>query len=166
MVRTAVRFLASRIQSHWRVLELGAGRSTVWFAARAGDVLALEDDPRWQSEVSHAIAQQGLGNCRVEYAQLEEFVGRIRAFPDETFDLVVVDSNENGAVSRVDCARASISKVKLGGLLVFDDFDRHAYRSADALLHEWPRRQFTGIKGFPMTAVETAIFVRPSPIGT
>jgi predicted O-methyltransferase YrrM len=154
MVRDAVRFLDRAIRPDWVVLELGSGASTAWFAARAKSVLSFENDPAWHHRVS------GPANCRIELASLVDTLLRVQGMPDDSFDLVVVDSNEEPGVGRVDFARAAVSKVHHGGLFVFDDFDREEYRPGDSLFAGWEEHRFVGIKGQPLTTLETSIFRR------
>ena len=41
LVPAAIRWLRRRIRSEWSILELGAGRSTPWFARRAARLISL-----------------------------------------------------------------------------------------------------------------------------
>ena len=154
MVRDAVRFLDRAIRPEWVVLELGSGASTAWFAARAKSVLSFENDPAWHHRVSAPA------NCRIELASLEDTLLRVQGMPDDSFDLVVVDSNEEPGIGRVDFARAAASKVRHGGLLVFDDLDREEHPAGDSLFADWEAHRFIGIKGQPLTTLETSIFRR------
>src|SRR5216683_1716714 len=83
--------------------------------------------------------------------------GSITAFPDESFDLVLVDGRDE----RVACVESAAPKLRRGGLLVLDDRDHPAYRRVDRVLESWPRRVFIGLKPYPLTASETAIYRRP-----
>src|SRR6266852_4781627 len=86
-----------------------------------------------------------------------DFATAITAFPDESFDLVVVDGRDE----RVACVESAVPKLRRGGLLVLDDWDHPAYRRVDRVLESWPRRVFIGLKPYPLTALETAIYRRP-----
>lgn len=161
MAPEAVRLLARSITSQWKVLELGSGTSTAWFASRAGQVVSFEDQPDWHRTVAGTV--KGFENCELHLCPLEETLERIRAMDDDSFDLVVVDANDSLAlaVSRYDLAEVARTKVKHGGMLVFDDLDKPRHQSAGLLFGDWPARYERGIKGHPLTAVETAIFRRP-----
>ena len=87
----------------------------------------------------------------------DDFATTITAFPDESFDLVLVDGQDE----RVGCVESAAPKLKRGGLLVLDDSDRPEYRRVDRVLESWPRRVFIGLKPYPLTASETAIYRRP-----
>jgi hypothetical protein len=87
----------------------------------------------------------------------EDFATTITAFPDESFDLVLVDGRDE----RVGCIESAAPKLRHGGLLVLDESDRPAYRCVDRVLGDWPRRAFIGLKPCPLAASETAIYRRP-----
>ncbi len=88
----AVDFLARILQPHWRVLECGSGRSTLWYARHARSVLALENEPTWHTEVTGMLS--GCANAALELLPCGEFPARLSAERPESFDLVVVDGNE------------------------------------------------------------------------
>ncbi len=46
-------------------------------------------------------------------------------------------------------------------MTLLDDWDHPAYRRVDRVLDNWPRRVFIGLKPYPLTASETAIYRRP-----
>src|SRR5690348_4410793 len=48
----AIRFLAGRVEPHFRVFEFGSGLSTLWWAQRVAHVVSVEHDPAWHRSVS------------------------------------------------------------------------------------------------------------------
>jgi len=161
IVPAAIGWLRRRIRRGWRVLELGGGRSTVWFARRAGEVLAFEDDPFWVGWARERIAAAGLTGAEIRELPAERFVPELERLEDDRFDLVVVDFLESPEADRVDAVRVARAKVRPGGLLLLDDSDRPAYAGAYDLLRGWRERRFVGVKdGWPEVC-ETAIFRRP-----
>ena len=103
----------------------------------------------------------GLSNCSVNLADLDEFVGRVEGFPDDTFDLVIVDGQDSATMDRVDCVVSAAPKVKPRGHLVLDDSDNRRYAAVDGILQDWPARRFSGMKPYPLVATETSIYRRP-----
>ncbi len=161
IVPAAIGWLRRRIRRRWRVLELGGGRSTVWFARRAGDVLAFEDDPVWVGWARERITAQGLSGAEIRELPVERFVPELERLEGDRFDLVVVDFLESAEADRVDAVRAARPKVRPGGYLLLDDADRPVYAGAYELLRGWRERRFVGVKdGWPEVC-ETAIFRRP-----
>jgi predicted O-methyltransferase YrrM len=161
IVPAAVGWLRRRIRRDWSILELGAGRSTAWFARRAGRVVSFEDSEFWFGTTRARLAQDRLVNVDLRLRSIEDFPREVEALPDETFDLVVVDFLESPKVTRVDCLKPAMKRVRPGGLLLLDDSDRPGYLEAYELLANWEMRRFTGIKDDWPEACETTIFRKP-----
>ena len=161
IVPAAIGWLRRRMRSDWSVLELGAGRSTVWFARRAGRVLSFEDNEFWADETRKRIAELELGNVELRVSPIENLRGEVEGLPDASFDLVVVDFLESPEVTRIDVLRPALEKARPGGLLLLDDSDRPGYAEAYELLAGWKERRFTGVKDEWPEACETSIFTRP-----
>jgi predicted O-methyltransferase YrrM len=161
IVPAAIGFLRRRIRSDWSMLELGAGRSTPWFARRAGTVLSFEDNEFWADQTRERLRELGLENIELRQLPVEGFETEVDGLRDAFFDLVVVDFLEAPAVTRVDVLKPAMKKVRAGGLLLLDDSDRPGYAEAFELLAGWPFRKFVGVKdGWP-EACETGFFRRP-----
>jgi SAM-dependent methyltransferase len=161
IVPAAIGWLRRRIRSHWSILELGAGRSTPWFARRAGRVISFEDNELWAEQTSGRLRELGLENVELRQLAVEGFAAEVEALPDASFDLVVVDFLEAPTVTRVDVLKPAMKRVRPGGLLLLDDSDRPGYVEAFELLAGWRFRKFVGVKdGWP-EACETGIFRHP-----
>jgi hypothetical protein len=136
------RFLASRPGA--RVFEWGSGASTVWLSRRAGSVTSIEHDAEWAAiekpvlpdnavvRVVPAVAAHGRPqeelSGKVGFAGLD-FADYVAAMDDlpGSFDLVVVDGRARNA-----CFQRAVSRLRPGGVLVFDNVDRERYRDAIA----------------------------------
>jgi predicted O-methyltransferase YrrM len=161
IVPAAVGWLGRRMRSDWSVLELGSGRSTVWFARRAGSVLSFEDNEYWYPRTRERLEEVGLRNVDLRLKAVEEFPTEVAKQPEESFVLVVVDFLEAPAVTRIDALKPAMKNVRPGGLLLLDDSDRPGYAEAFELLKDWPFRKFAGVKDEWPEACETGIFRRP-----
>jgi predicted O-methyltransferase YrrM len=132
----AVRFLETRLSPRWRALELGAGRSTLWFAKRLGALTSIEDSPLWLARVTADLTRAGVTNVDLRLVPLEHpielttsranaypllprYVAVIAETPDGSLDLVIIDGHYRRA--SVDLA---LTKLREGGLLLVDDTDR------------------------------------------
>jgi SAM-dependent methyltransferase len=161
IVPAAIGWLRRRIRSDWSVLELGAGRSTPWFARRAGQVLSFEDNEYWAEQTGNRLREIGLENVELRQLAVEAFADEVDALPNAAFQLVVVDFLEAPTVTRIDVLKPAMQKVRPGGFLLLDDSDRPGYAEAFELLEGWRFRRFVGVKdGWP-EACETGIFRRP-----
>lgn len=114
--------IAGRLTPNSRVLEFGSGMSTLWYAAHAGEVVAIEDHRPWFDKVGDLIAGRGLRNVRYRFAADPGSYADVR--DDERgdgFDLVMVD----GSV-REDCLRAGLPLLRPGGMAYLDNSDKGA----------------------------------------
>jgi SAM-dependent methyltransferase len=162
IVPAAIGWLRRRIRSDWSILELGAGRSTIWFARRAGRVLSLEDNEFWVEHTRGRLAELGLGNVELRELPVDRFAAEVEALTAASFELVVMDFLESPEVTRIDVLGPAMRRVKPGGFLLLDDSDRPGYAEAFELLAGWRFRKFTGVKDDWPEACETGIFHRPA----
>lgn len=98
----------------FRVLELGGGYSTEFWAQRAKSVLTLETDPEW----ARILAANGLPNVEVRHvpgAQIPQTVEHAAG----PFDAIVIDASAN----RYQSAKAAISILNPGGFVLLDNAD-------------------------------------------
>jgi predicted O-methyltransferase YrrM len=160
IVPAAIGWLRRRIRPAWSILELGSGRSTVWFAQRARNLICLEDNDYWARRAAERLSEEHL-EVDLRVMPVEEFPGHVASLPDRSFDLVVVDFLEAPAVSRADALRPGREKVRPGGYLLLDDSDRPGYAEAYELLAGWRERRFVGMKDEWPEACETTIFQKP-----
>ena len=161
IVPSAVGHLEQIMRPHGQVFEFGSGYSTAWYAARSAWVVSLEHDAKWLRDAKQRCQDAGLANCELRRTDLEDFPQAINEFPDEAFDLVVVDGQDTGITDRTHCVAAAATKVRRGGHLLLDDSDNVRYRVVNDVLSGWRVRRFTGMKPFPLVATETSIYQRP-----
>ncbi len=170
-----------------RVFEWGSGGSTLFFARRAVEVTAVENDREWAETVRTACAGRSLPHVTVAYHGADESIApvefdsadpgqyfsgssvyhghifrsyaeHITPFPDAHFDLVVVDGRVRPA-----CLRLAMPKVKPGGLLVLDNAERTWYARARALADAagWQRTDHNGPGPYNQHFWLTTIWQRP-----
>lgn len=148
--------LEARLQPGMRVFEYGGGGSTLWFLDRGLDVVTVEHDATW-SRILESRVDSSSWTLLVEPlgADGAGYVDAISAYPDDHFDLVVVDGRY-----RSRCIGAALTKVQPGGLLVVDDVDRPRYAAAlDSVA--WPRTDVIGFAPAKPSLSYTTLFVRP-----
>lgn len=164
----SIAFLNKELRPDMRVYEWGSGGSTLFYAHRVKEVIAIENDKAWAENVRSTCAERGITNVTIELipqdplpaedsfdpadpavfisnarfhrgAHFQQYATHIAQFPDAHFDLIVVD----GRV-RPSCIQQAIPKLKPGGLLVLDNAEREWYQRARALLDTWKRWEFAG----------------------
>jgi predicted O-methyltransferase YrrM len=160
IVPAAIGWLRRHIRSDWSILELGSGRSTAWFARRAGRVISFEDNEYWFQQTRARLRDESL-EVDLRLMPVGDFPARIAELADASFDLVVVDFLEAPEVTRMDALRPARERVRPGGHLLLDDSDRPGYAETYELLAGWRERRFVGVKDEWPEACETAIFERP-----
>lgn len=71
IVPEAARLLSTVLDTGDRVLDLGTGGSTLFFARRCESVLGLETERRWYPKVAAAVEASGLTNVSVKLVEGE-----------------------------------------------------------------------------------------------
>ena len=116
-----------------RVFEYGAGYSTLFWAARAKEVISIEHHPGWHEKISKLAPM----NARIILAaitqkadeyhptpetrqQFRQYAEAIRGFG--TFDVIVVDGYAKSRV-RYQCAQACLPQLAANGLIILDNSD-------------------------------------------
>jgi hypothetical protein len=86
----------------------------------------------------------------------ESYVKSIDQYDEEYFDIILVDGR-----SRPSCVIKAIPKLKNEGLLIVDNSERKAYKSALDRLDGWDTRSFFGPVYCYDLFSETTIFKKP-----
>ena len=141
----AFEFLTARVRRDMRVFEYGSGSSTLWWAARVAEVVAVENDPQWYDIIGRQLPENGkllLGSVADgSYARA------IRQVP-QGFDVVVVDGRE-----RTECAREALTALSPEGIVIWDDSDRDRYREGIQEILAAGFRELDLVSMGPSTAV-------------
>ena len=161
-----ISYLKSLLTVEAVVFEYGGGGSTLWLAERVGSLTTVEHDPRWWAKIGRELQKSAATNCTLllqslpmgEVEDFEKYVEVIDQFPDERFDLVIVDGMSG---CRPACLQHAASKVRRGGLLVLDDAHRKDYETAMKSLQSWSRRDFHGIRPGALEPGHTTCWTRP-----
>lgn len=175
----ATEWLEQTLQPTMRVFEWGAGGSTLFFAERCGQVVSVETDAAWHAVVRERLTAEqaarvtlifsppqpavdpgpyGAHNPDLAGLTFEDAARAIDPYPDDWFDLVVVDGRARNA-----CLRHALPKVKPGGYLLLDNSERPAYDLGKTLPAGWPRRVFYGPLAYLKEFGATTVWRRPSP---
>ena len=138
------------------VFEYGGGGSTLWMAERAGEVVTVEHDPEWADALRARTA--GLPNVTLlvrsaadDYA---DYVPAIDDYPDEHFDVVVVDGRQ-----RVRCFEHALPKVRPGGMLLLDDSERSRYAPTFELARKHRHVTIRGLAPSKSKTAQTTVWL-------
>ena len=107
----------------FRVLELGSGGSTLFFEKWCRRVLSLEHSNIWAKMVKDKLSR---GNVRLICDSNQKLRKIIKRQPNNYFDLILVDSGSGAKtyVHRQEMLGDCLPKVKVGGWLVIDNYER------------------------------------------
>jgi hypothetical protein len=119
----AVEHVSPRVAPGYRILEWGAGSSTLWFAKRGASVLSIEHDPVWQRLTSARLPGPSV--------VLERELGPAYWRPVESileFDLIAIDGRDRQRCAEFVLEQVRARRHRPGMMLVFDDSERIHYR--------------------------------------
>ncbi|HMX61776.1 MAG TPA: class I SAM-dependent methyltransferase [Candidatus Sumerlaeota bacterium] len=126
----AIRFLDSHLNKSMHVFEYGSGGSTIYFAKRVASITSTEENPDWIAMVSERLKANGLTNATIQHrpynfsdVQLDEFKQSdyLHSIPDASLDVIVVDGTQWDVPVRPTCFAHAETKIKPGGIIIFDD---------------------------------------------
>lgn len=145
-------FLEQRLQPDMRVFEYGSGLSTLWYAGRVGEVMAVEHDERWAA----LIGGQLPSNASILFRPDEDRY--VAAIDDHGyFDVVVVDG-----LARPRSAQQAVPHLTDGGVIVWDNADWVDFQGSLPDLNQLGFRSlgFRGMGPINRQRWETAILYR------
>jgi hypothetical protein len=155
----AIHRLQSLISKQSRVFEWGSGASTLWYAARVGELVSVEHDPAWYERGRSALTHRGPTQAKLlfcppgldptydwqrvwpYYASLghpprkpefKDYMTQIDNYPEGYFQIVAIDGRE-----RVGCLLHALPHLAKGGIVILDDSHRPKYAEFFSLLKDW-----------------------------
>jgi len=169
----AVEWLDKFLTKEMKVFEWGSGGSTIYFVKKVSSLISVESNPEWHKKVAGTLKEKNITNCqyilkepqasdRPEYPYEEskhrgldfkEYCQIIDEYPDNYFDLVVVDG-----VARSFCIRHALKKIKAGGFLLLDDSEQVRHTAGIEELKALERRDFTAPKFYIYRCHHAAIW--------
>lgn len=176
LVKDVVNFLDINIKEGQFVFEYGSGASSYYFLKKGLKLVSVEHDKGWYTKVKSFLLDKGFKDFSLNLVEPEDiyperpkissgkdprFKGYdyskyskfISSFPDEYFDVILID----GRV-RVECMKNSISKLKSGGFLVFDNTERLNYLDGlDSINLNLVLKTF-GFVDYDLGFTETSVF--------
>ncbi len=118
LVPEAVRFLDQWLRPTDVLVEFGSGRSTLWFARRAGRIISVDHDRRWYERVRGRIGSVGASNVDSFLADpaAETYIAAAETALDGPADVILVDG-----ACRDACAVWALDRLRPGGLIIVDN---------------------------------------------
>ena len=162
------------------VFEYGSGSSTRYWISMGCKVISVEHDKDFFLKMQGALAEkcdykliepeldpmidmqshefpESYKSSDVDGHSFEAYVKAIDIYPDNYFDLVVIDGR-----ARPACIKHAVPKIKRGGVLVLDNSDRDYYlKNTQSLLEGWPHKTYRGTVRGLLHKEQTTIFHKP-----
>jgi len=140
-VRDAIYLMEHIIRPNWKVLEWGAGSSTVWLSSHAGSVTTIEDSGQWVRDLGIILETHGIKNVELRHHNrqangtmpsasrgccYDNYVTGASDLQDGSLDMVSIDGR-----AREICLKEAVRLVApVGGILVLDNSVRERYQEA------------------------------------
>lgn len=115
---SATRMIQRHLTLGSRVLEIGAGMSTLWLAKRCRSLLSIEADRKWFEQLGVMLAGRGLRHVDLQFRWQADDMSDFSSVPDGSLDLCFVDGGP-----RLECIVAALPKLKPDGWLYVDNTD-------------------------------------------
>lgn len=159
----ATQFLDGVLTKEMKVFEWGSGGSTLFYAQRVKKIISIEHNPEWYYRIFGLLKNGKHSNCEYFLKEMgpaspdipeeyrlagrkmlgldtREYVQVIDKYPDEYFDLVVVDGRQ-----RPVCFKHALPKVRRGGYLLVDDMSE---AELSGIPKNWAKKVFLGPKPY------------------
>lgn len=152
-------FLVGYIRPEMRILEYGSGESTLEMASLCKEIVSVEHQEKWYSDLSKKIPD----NCTLlfrppnlpysegkdcgSYEQFKDYVESPLSFG--RFDIILIDGR-----ARVSCAYICHLLANEGCKIFVHDFSRNEYQSILGILH-----LVTTVKDLAMFEVKNELYV-------
>lgn len=117
----AIIALESIVNKKQKVLEFGSGGSTVFWAKNCKNVKSFETDEKWFKDVQKKLKRQK--NIELLLRNQKQILRSLQSEPENHYDIVLIDIYPKHA-DRLTLANAAIPKIKPGGLLIIDNYEK------------------------------------------
>lgn len=124
----AIIFLESIIKPDFKVIEFGSGGSTLFFSSRVKEIKSYETNESWYKNVSEKIKK--IDNVELIYSDRKTMSNGIKKEKDNSIDIILVDTDPARS-KRIDLANLSKNKVKIGGYLILDNYQKFGLSEFD-----------------------------------
>lgn len=127
--RNAIEIIDELLTINDNVLELGAGRSTIFFANRCNHIISFESDEFWFEKLVSKINNERLKNVQLLLVKsLSDYTLEINKIKNHSINFCLIDSYNY----RFELMHLVIDKIKPGGFLLIDDANRYFVNSSNS----------------------------------
>ena len=115
----AISELEHIVNKRQRVLEVGCGGSTIFWAKNCKNLKSFETDLNWCITVGKKIKR--LKNVELKLRKNRQIIQKISQEPDNHYDIILINSNPK-QTQRILMANAAVPKIKRNGYLIINNY--------------------------------------------
>ncbi len=163
---SVIQFLHDSINPNMKVLEFGAGGSSIFFLNRSVNLFSIEHERAWIHEVKKRVSSSHSAKwspCLVlskdkdkSVPNVDDYLAPLQKISNASLDLVFVDGRH-----RVESIKRSMNLLKDGGVMILDNSDRPHYRDAYKFLENWSLLKTSCITNASDFVTPAAIWKKP-----
>lgn len=112
----AIEYLTQFDYADRQIFEFGCGNSSKFWAARAGSVVSVEDNPQWFARWQRELTAP---NQRVLLRSEDEAYENAILENNTQYDVIIIDGKR-----RAPCCQTALQRLAPGGIIILDDSDR------------------------------------------
>lgn len=140
-----LEWLLKQEVNSWKVMEYGAGYSTIWFRANCQKLESIDSNARWATAVGAFNYEGSSPEIYIEACAKKDFF----------WDCIIIDG-----IQREKCAAFATNHLKSGGYLIIDNYGQEDYNPEinAGLFKNWPIQLF---KQPNHSTWQTAVLTKP-----
>jgi hypothetical protein len=153
----AIDFIINKDFSDKRVLEFGAGQSSLWWGKKAKYIKSFEEDLAWYNQLKTKITT----NIELVYSNLEPFESCLKVINDnlvndQKYDIIIIDG-----LYRYELCEVAINNLAEGGVIIADNSEGNGYNFQRAFKNTgFSRVDFHGFSPGVVLRQGTSFFFR------
>ena len=161
-----IQFMHHLTSKNMRVVEFGAGGSSIFFLTRGVHLISIEHDEIWINNVRKKLSKKFQNNWTYHLIRPdnknnsipspEAYISPLDQLSDSSIDLFLIDGRH-----RVESIKRAMDKTRPGGYLVLDNCDRPEYSKSFELLANWSLNQVSCITNSSDFVTPAAIWKKP-----
>lgn len=152
-----IDFISERLDRVNSIFEFGSGNSTLFYEDRVKQVVSVEHDENWHSQMKNKVKD----NVKLLFKSLDYDGDYCRTAKAETgaFDMIIVDGRD-----RVNCMLHAVDCLSSSGVIVLDDSEREAYQKGVTFLRSqsFHKLDFWGMAPGVTFKKCTSVFYKPN----
>jgi SAM-dependent methyltransferase len=153
-----LHFIETRLASPMRIFEFGCGNSTLYYAQRVSEIIAVEHDEQWAEVITTKLKPPSHVIYKPSGAA---YIDEIKQHG--LFDIVIVDG-----ICRQETVNVILTALKHDGVIIWDNSDRFDFAAGYEVLkaHRFRELPFQGIAPITFVMSKTSILYRhPNCLG-